>query len=138
MLKKRWGSPKNGQKSNYFNQCREVAESKAFAVTKIAKELLEVADCVANCKKYAEQSEIQDKYTEEVVRSQVILRDILKKFEIEEFDPVNQEYDPNTQESLLQIPTPPGCQVNHVALTMRTGYTIKGRLLRSARVGIFS
>lgn len=44
------GLSKNGQKSNYFNQCREVAESKAFAVTKIAKELLEVADCVANCK----------------------------------------------------------------------------------------
>ena len=63
---------------------------------------------------------------------------ILKKFEIEEFDPINEEYDPNSQESLLEVPTPPGYKANHVAMTMRTGYTIKGRLLRSARVGIFS
>jgi molecular chaperone GrpE (heat shock protein) len=32
---------------------REVEESKTFAVSKIAKELLEVADCIANCKKFA-------------------------------------------------------------------------------------
>lgn len=97
-----------------------------------------MADCIANCKKYAEQHENKDKYIESVITSQQIIKDILKKFGIEEFDPINQEYDPNTQESLLQIPTPPGFKANQVAVTMRTGYTIKGRLLRSARVGIFS
>ena len=63
--------------------------------------------------------------------------EILKTFEIEEFDPTGKEFDPNTQESLLQIPVMPGCTANTVATTMRTGYTIQGRLLRSARVGIF-
>ncbi len=62
---------------------------------------------------------------------------MLKSFEIEEFDPTGKEFDPNTQESLLQIPCPPGFTPNTVAMTMRTGYTIQGRLLRSARVGIF-
>jgi len=37
----------------------------------------------------------------------------------------------------LQIPAMPGCPAGTVATTMRTGYTIQGRLLRSARVGIF-
>ena len=113
-------------------------ESKTFAVTKIAKELLEVADCIANCKKFALEAENKDKYLELMIQTQVLVREVLKKYEIEEFDPTNKEYDPNFQESLLQIPTPPGCKTGHVAITMRPGYLIKGRLLRSARVGVFS
>lgn len=73
-----------------------------------------------------------------IVDSHQVIKDILKKFEIEEFDPTGTEYNPNLQESLLQIPTPPGCKHNDVAMVMRTGYTIKGRLLRSARVGVFN
>ena len=73
-----------------------------------------------------------------MIQTQVLVREVLKKYEIEEFDPTNKEYDPNFQESLLQIPSPPGCKTGHVAITMRTGYLIKGRLLRSARVGVFS
>jgi molecular chaperone GrpE (heat shock protein) len=73
-----------------------------------------------------------------MIQTQVLVREVLKKYEIEEFDPTNKEYDPNFQESLLQIPTPPGCKTGHVAITMRPGYLIKGRLLRSARVGVFS
>lgn len=73
-----------------------------------------------------------------VQESHQIIKNLLKKFDIEEFDPTGNEYNPNLQESLMEIPTPPGFKANHVAMTMRTGYTIKGRLLRSARVGIFS
>lgn len=72
-----------------------------------------------------------------VIDTQKKLVDILKTFDIEEFDPSGKEFDPNTQESLVTIPCPPGYTANTVATTMRTGYTIQGRLLRSARVGIF-
>lgn len=113
-------------------------ESKTFAVTKIAKELLEVADCIAKCKKLAEEAEQKDKYVDLMVQAQKLVHDVLKKFDIEEFDPTNQVYDPNFQESLVEIPTPAGCKQGNVAMTMRTGYLIKGRLLRSARVGIFN
>ena len=37
----------------------------------------------------------------------------------------------------MTIPTPPGYKKNYVATTMMTGYKIKNRLLRSAKVGIF-
>jgi molecular chaperone GrpE (heat shock protein) len=37
----------------------------------------------------------------------------------------------------VTIPTPPGYKKNYVATTMMTGYKIKNRLLRSAKVGIF-
>ena len=65
------------------------------------------------------------------------MQKFLKLYDIEEFDPVGQPFDPNTSESLVTIPCPPGCTANHVAYTMQTGYRIKNRLLRSARVGIF-
>ncbi len=97
-----------------------------------------MADCIANCKKFALEAESKDKYLDLMIETQQLVRDILKKYDIEEFDPTNKEYDPNFQESLIQIPTPPGCKTGNVAMTMRTGYLIKGRLLRSARVGVFS
>lgn len=79
----------------------------------------------------------KDPFIQGIVDTQKKLVDVLKTFDIEEFDPSGKEFDPNTQESLLTIPCPPGYVPNTVATTMRTGYTIQGRLLRSARVGIF-
>ena len=79
----------------------------------------------------------EDQYFKEVVQSHDLMIEFLKLYEIQEFDPTNQPFDPNTSESLVTIPCPPGYTVNNVATTMRTGYRIKGRLLRSARVGIF-
>lgn len=84
-----------------------------------------------------EYPDTKDPFILNIIETQKKLAEILKAFEIEEFDPTGKEFDPNTQESLLQIPVLPGCTANTVATTMRTGYTIQGRLLRSARVGIF-
>ena len=97
-----------------------------------------MADCIASCKKFALEAEHKDKYLEMIINSQKVVRDILKKYDIEEFDPIGEDYNPNFQESLLQIPTPAGFKEGKVGITMRTGYLIKGRLLRSARVGVFS
>lgn len=49
-------------------------------MSKIAKELLEVADCISNCRKFASESEHKDKYIEMVVDSQQVIQDILKKY----------------------------------------------------------
>jgi molecular chaperone GrpE len=67
------------------------------------------------------------------------LKNLFAKYGIEEFDPTGQKYDPNTQESLLKIPIPKGSkkQSDTVAQTSRTGFRIKGRLLRSAHVCIY-
>ena len=65
-----------------------------------------------------------------------LMFDILGKHDIKEFDPTGQKYDPNTQESMVEVPDPtkPNGQV---AMTSMTGYTIKGRLLRSAKVCVY-
>jgi len=50
-------------------------------VTKIAKELLEVADCVANCKKFASPEEKKDdKFLDLLIGSQEVIKKILKEY----------------------------------------------------------
>ena len=119
---------------------RELEDSKDFAITKLAKEIMEVADNVKRCKVFAEEKikeNPDDKYLQKIIFCFEQMHEFLKLYDIEEFDPMGQPFDPNTSESLVTIPCPPGYTVDHVACTMQTGYRIKNRLLRSARVGIF-
>ena len=126
--------------SKLFIYFREIDDSKDFAITKLVKELLEFADSIKRCRILAEEKSKEspnDEYLKKMIDLQKQLQQFLKLYDVEEFDPINQPFDPNTSESLVTIPTPPGYQKNNVATTMMTGYRIKTRLLRSAKVGIF-
>jgi molecular chaperone GrpE (heat shock protein) len=57
---------------------------------------------------------------------------------------VGKEYDPNSQESMVKMPLPVTMSAeekakksNTVVESFRTGYMIKGRLLRSAHVVVY-
>ncbi len=118
----------------------EIQDSKDYGITKLVKQLLEFADSIKRCKQMAEnlvKEKPDDQYLLKLIDLDKQLRQLLKLYQIEEFDPINQPFDPNTSQSLVTIPTPPGYQKNNVATTMMTGYKIKSRLLRSAKVGIF-
>lgn len=65
-----------------------------------------------------------------------LLFDTLGKYDIHEFDPVGEKYNPNTQESMVEVPDPTKPS-GTVAMTSVTGYTMKGRLLRSAKVCVY-
>jgi molecular chaperone GrpE len=72
------------------------------------------------------------------------LQKVFKQFGIEEFNPIGQEFDPNTQESMIKLNLPEGLtegekkqKSGKVADCFRTGYMIKGRLLRSAHVVVY-
>lgn len=103
----------------------------------MAKEFIEVIDCIASCRKMAELISPVDPYIERIVEAEQLIRNIMARHGIEEFDPINQPFDPNYQESLSQRPTPHGAKTGYVAKTLQTGYRMHGRLLRSARVEVF-
>jgi molecular chaperone GrpE len=86
----------------------------------------------------AEEVSESDIYILLILQLEQLMKNIMAKYEIEEFDPTDQPYDPNCQESLSKVPTPEGARAGYVARTMQTGYRMRGRLLRSARVVIFS
>jgi molecular chaperone GrpE (heat shock protein) len=48
----------------------------------------------------------EDKYSKKIIEINDEFRKFLKLYDIEEFDPINQPFDPNTSEGLLTIPTP--------------------------------
>jgi molecular chaperone GrpE len=63
------------------------------------------------------------------------LHEVLKKQGIERYDPTGDAFDPNLHAAMFQVPDgklEPGT----VAAVHRRGYTIKGRVLRAAEVGV--
>ncbi len=59
----------------------------------------------------------------------------LEKFDVKRFSAMGQPFDPNLHEAIQQVESadvPPG----HVAAEFAQGYTIGGRLLRAAMVGV--
>ncbi|KAL5988029.1 hypothetical protein ACLOJK_035792 [Asimina triloba] len=58
-----------------------------------------------------------------------------KKFGVEKFDPVNEQFDPNRHLAVFQVPDPskpPGT----VAAVLKAGYMLHDRIIRPAEVGV--
>jgi molecular chaperone GrpE len=60
---------------------------------------------------------------------------ILKRHGIETLDPVGQKFDPNLHEALFEIPDPSG-DAGVVKVVQKIGYTLNGRVIRPAQVGV--
>jgi len=65
-------------------------------------------------------------------------RDLLAAFSrhgIQKLDPLDKPFDPNFHEVMFETPTP-GKAPGTVIQVIEAGYTLNGRLLRPARVGV--
>ena len=56
---------------------------------------------------------------------------------VEAFDPLGEVFDPNTMEAMMRVPLGEDGQDEVVAQVFQKGYTLKGTLVRPARVGVF-
>ena len=61
--------------------------------------------------------------------------DMLRTHGIEAFNPTGEKFDPKLHEALYQAPVP-GKEPGSVLDCSKTGYMIKGKLLRAAQVGV--
>jgi len=137
------------------NSAREKEQTKDYAITKFASDLLETADVLSLALKYvppdalkppssptptstSEEKSAQTYLTElhtGVEMTHRLLLQTLFKYHVKPYDPTGEKFDPNKHEAMFQAPIPdkePGmvfdCQT--------TGYTIKDRVLRAAKVGV--
>lgn len=62
-----------------------------------------------------------------------LLKDTLRKFEVEEIDPKGQAFNPQFHEAVAQIPNA-DVAANTVIEVMQKGFSLSGRLLRPAMV----
>ncbi len=116
---------------------KERDDARAYAASKFAKDVLSVADNLRRALDSAPKSEDEGLKTL-VAGVEVTERELISVFErhqIKRIDPLGQRFDANLHEAVVEIPDPtrpPG----FVVQVMMPGYTIAGRLLRAAVVGV--
>ncbi|CAG9320415.1 unnamed protein product [Blepharisma stoltei] len=121
----------------------EADNERTYAITKFAKEMLDVSDnlqrAIDNVPKEMKTPEDCSKAFDDLVKGVSMTRDIMKnvykKFLIAEVDPLGQKFDPNLHEALFTFEDP-AKQDGSVGNVVSLGYTINGRVLRSAKVGV--
>ncbi|KAJ3016154.1 GrpE protein 1, mitochondrial [Thoreauomyces humboldtii] len=122
---------------------KEVADTKDFAITKFAKDLLSVADVLDLALKAVPEAErganssnphLRDLYTGvDMTRSNLL--STFKRFNIEAYSPLDEVFDPKFHEALFQAPIP-GKTPGTVFDVAKSGYKLGDRCLRPAQVGV--
>lgn len=117
---------------------RDVQAARAYGGEKLARDVLSVHDNLRRALDTADDAarEAAGPLVEGV---ELTLKDLLSAFHrnaIETVSPeVGERFDPKLHEAMFEAPVP-GAPGGSVIQVMETGFTISGRLLRPARVGV--
>lgn len=138
-------------KAELQNLQRRSAEEKKsagdVAITKLAKDLTESIDVLDLALKSvpeplrkasgdaAEAPRALAELYDGVSLTRKSIVDMLRTHGIEAFNPTGEKFDPKLHEALYQAPVP-GKEPGSVLDCSKTGYMIKGKLLRAAQVGV--
>ncbi|KAI9278458.1 GrpE-domain-containing protein [Phascolomyces articulosus] len=134
---------------------KEIDGAREFAIQKFAKDLLDTVDILGmaltavpqdlRTKQSALESELAkdvEKLADQlsnlytgVSMTETELVKALKRHGVEQDNPEGQEFDPNKHQALFQTPMP-GKDAGTVFVVQKMGYTLKGRVLRPAQVGV--
>ncbi|KAG2233692.1 co-chaperone GrpE [Thamnidium elegans] len=132
---------------------KEIASTKEFAIQKFAKDLLDTVD-ILNMALTAVPDELREKsssselvkdaekvfdqltnlYTGVSMTETELVR-ALKRHGVERDNPEGDAFDPNKHQALFQAPMP-GKEAGTIFAVQKMGYTLKGRVLRPAQVGV--
>jgi molecular chaperone GrpE len=116
---------------------REREDTAKFAVTRFARDLLSVADNLRRAIDNAPK-EGDDAVKSLLAGVAVTERELLAAFERHQVKPIEalgQRFDANFHEAVVEIPDP-SKPAGTIVQVMAPGYTIAGRLLRAAMVGV--
>ena len=65
-----------------------------------------------------------------------VMDKILSKFDVNQYSPMGEKFDPNIHEAVFIIPEHEEIEADHVGHVMQTGWKIGDRVLRAPKVGI--
>ncbi|KAF9052638.1 GrpE-domain-containing protein [Panaeolus papilionaceus] len=133
------------------NSAREKEQTRDFAITKFAKDLLETVDVLSLALKSVPEGALKPspgtsptgkdhqihlkELHEGVEITQRQLLQTLFKYHVTPYDPTGDAFDPNHHEAIYQAPVP-GKEPGTVIDCQKVGYKIKDRVLRAAQVGV--
>ncbi|KAF7778719.1 hypothetical protein Agabi119p4_3064 [Agaricus bisporus var. burnettii] len=134
------------------NSAREKEQTRDFAITRFAGDLLETVDVLALALKSVPESalsqseppsdsttkspeaHLKDLHTGVEITHRLLLQTLFK-YHVKPFDPTGDKFDPNAHEAMYQAPIP-GKEPGTVIDCQKAGYKIKDRILRAAQVGV--
>jgi molecular chaperone GrpE len=118
---------------------KEVHDSRAYAVTSFARDIVTVADnldrALAAVPADAEDGALKS-LAEGVEMTGRQLSSVLQKHGITRIEPkAGDRFDPNLHEAMFEVPDP-SQPANSVVHVVQAGFSLSGRLLRPAQVGV--
>jgi molecular chaperone GrpE len=120
---------------------REVADARAYGIANFARDILAVADNMDRALQ-ALDAEIREKaepgvkaLLDGVDLTERELMKVMEKHGIAKLEPQGQKFDPNLHQAMLEVPDP-SVPAGTVVQVVQPGYTLAGRVLRPALVGI--
>ncbi|KAJ9061517.1 GrpE, mitochondrial [Entomophthora muscae] len=119
---------------------KEVENSSNFAIQKFAKDILSTVDVLGLALKSVTKEQLSSNKDLEtfhtgVVMTETELTKTLKRHGLEQINPTGEVFDPNMHQALYQAPAP-GKEHGSVLSVEKVGYTLKGRVIRPAQVGV--
>jgi molecular chaperone GrpE len=119
---------------------RERDEAGKFAVANFARDVVGVADnlrrTLESAKSPAESDSAKLKaLVEGVELTERSLLGMLERFNVKVVEPLGQKFDPNLHQAMFEVPDT-GKEPGTVVQVIQPGFTIAGRLLRPAMVGV--
>jgi len=112
---------------------KQIEEAKIFGIQGFGKDLLEVADVLDKAVGMKDQS--ADDLHQGLQMTQAQLNQVFKRHGLEPINPMDEKFDPNKHEALFQVPFPDK-DVNTVIDVQKVGYSLHGRTIRPALVGV--
>lgn len=113
---------------------KDVENAHKFALEKFAAALLPVADNLERSLEAADRgNEALKPLIEGIELTNKTLLDTLKRFQVEQIDPLGAPFDPQLHEAVSMVDNP-AAEPNTVLHVMQKGYTLNARLLRAAMV----
>lgn len=118
---------------------KEKADTRAYAVTSFARDMLDVADNLSRALAAVDEASLENEAMKNLVDGVAMTeKALIAKMENHGIKPENPEpgaaFDPNIHQAVAQIPSeqPSGT----IASVMQVGYVISGRTLRAAMVAV--
>lgn len=117
---------------------KDVTKAKLFGAQKLSKDLIETIDNFGHCMKSFENKALSEELKtlkEGVEMTSNVFKKTLNKHGVEELNPVGDKFDPNVHEALFEVPDP-SKEAGTVFHVEQLGYTLNGRVIRPAKVGV--
>ncbi|BFZ58225.1 GrpE, mitochondrial [Savitreella phatthalungensis] len=122
---------------------RELTSARDFAIQKFAKDLIETVDNLDRALSTVPENLREDKTNHPDLASlygglrmtEGILLRTLEKHGLKKFDGMGDKFNPNLHEVLYEAPVP-GKEAGTIIQCQSTGFTLNGRTIRAAKVGV--